>query len=204
MPSGERGPAEPVVAMTSKHKPTTKVVGYLMPPRSRSFSVHPEAQNAWSMLRDYSLWAVNRPWIAGRPLLEVLALHEGIDSDLLVVGGFTDFLRLGQDGMDEVLVIPRPKTPEQIRLDAWSEVLDVVLVPSGDQKYWASLYRRLRHTLTPDVCVHLFRTRLLTREAFAAAVGIHPRTLARALKKHPAHPVGRQTIFQEAFNDIPR
>jgi len=190
--------------VTREKKPPSKVVGYLMRPRSRSFAVHPEAQSAWSILRDYLPRADNRPWTGGRPVLEVLTLHTETDRDLLVVGGFRDLMRLGREGMAEVLVIPRPKTVEQIRLDAWSEALDALLVPSADQRHRASLNRRLRHSMTSDVCVHFFRKRRLPKETFAAAVGIHPRTLARALKKRPAHPVGHQTIFQEALRDSAR
>jgi hypothetical protein len=121
-----------------------------------------------------------------------------------VVGRFKDFMRLGQSPTGDVLVIPRLKTPEQIRDDAWAEVRADLLVPSASQKDWARLYRHLRHAIPPASCALLFGSRKLTQEAFAASVAIHPRTLARALKKHPAHPVGRQTIFQEALHESSR
>jgi hypothetical protein len=182
---------------------TKKVVAYLVP-QSRTFLVHPEAQSAISLLRDYLPWGDGPTRTAGRPILEVLDTVEGADSALIVVGRFKDLLQLGQSTTDDVLVIPRPKTPEQIRDDAWTEVSAELLVPSLGQKDWARLYRRLRQEIPPASCALIFGSRQLTQEAFAAPVGIHPRTFARVLKKYPAHPVGRQTIFQEALNATAR
>jgi len=189
--------------MRRRRRPFIKVVGRLVP-QSCTLLVHPEAQSAFALLRDNLPWRYELATSAGRPIIEVLPTENDYDGDLLVVGRFTDFTRLGQSPTDDVLLIPQLKTPEQIRDDAWTEVCAALLVPSLGHEDWARLYRRLRGAIPPASCARIFGSRQLTQEAFAAPLGIHPRTLARALKKHPAHPVGRPTMFEEALNEIAR
>jgi hypothetical protein len=180
-----------------------KVVAYLVP-RARTFLVHPEAQVAFELLRDFLPRGEGLTRTAGRPILEVLDTDEGPDGALMVVGRFKEFLQLGNGLTDDVLVIPRTGTPEQIRDDAWAEVCAELLVPSASLRDLTRLYRRLRQTIPPASCAPIFGGRRLTQKAFAAQVAIHSRTLARSLKKNPAHPVGVQTIFQEALNETAR
>lgn len=112
--------------MKRRRKPFIKVVGRLVP-QSCTLLVHPEAESAFSLLRDNLPWIYEPLRTAGHPIVEVLPTDDARESDLLVVGRFRDFMRLGQNPTDDVLVIPQPKTPEQIRDDAWAEVRAEVL-----------------------------------------------------------------------------